>query len=222
MKGTKYGDKILKGGVALNRFKNNMGPELSKMLGSKEIEKFLINYLGTRDKQADGSLGDKQSNTITDWMLGAVDWLKMHVDEATDKAKAIHVDNLNGYKDFNTPEGQQRLANKSINVIIPGYLSRILREITMIRTGSEVELLDYNHASGRFQKSSEMQKDLTVRTLGANAANTYTSAGLGVMGKLDLHGYNKIGKLEYKNGFTKEDSNLIGQILISYSKQVNH
>lgn len=218
MKGTKYGDKILKGGVALNRFKNNMGPELSKALGSKEIEKFLINYLGTRDKQEDGSLGDKQSNTITDWMLGAVDWLKMHVDEATDKAKAIHVDNLNGYKDFNTPEGQQRLANKSINVIIPGYLSRILREITMIRTGSEVELLDYNHASGRFQKSSEMQKDLTVRALGASAANTYSSAGLGVMGKLDLHGYNKIGKLEYKNGFTKEDSNLIGQILISYSK----
>lgn len=218
MKGTKYGDKILKGGVALNRFKNNMGLELSKALGSKEIEKFLIKYLGTRDKQADGSLGDKHSNTITDWILNGVDWLKMHVDEATDKAKAIHVDNLNGYKDFNTPEGQQRLANKSINVIIPGYLSRILREITMIRTGSEVELLDYNHASGRFQKSSEMQKDLTVRALGANAANTYTSAGLGVMGKLDLHGYNKIGKLEYKNGFTKEDSNLIGQILISYSK----
>lgn len=218
MKGTKYGDKILKGAVALNRFKNNMGPELSKMLGSKEIEKFLINYLGTRDKQADGSLGDKQSNTITDWILGAVDWLKMHVDEATDKAKAIHVDNLNGYKDFNTPEGQQRLTNKTVNVIIPGYLSRILREITMIRTGSPAELLDYNHASGRFQKSSEMQKDLTVRALGTNAANTYTSAGLGVMGKLDLHGYNKIGKLEYKNGFTKEDSNLIGQILISYSK----
>ena len=218
MKGTKYGDKILKGGVALNRFKNNMGPELSKMLGSKEIEKFLIKYLGTRDKQADGSLGDKQSNTITDWILGAVDWLKMHVDEATDKAKAIHVDNLNGYKDFNTPEGQQRLTNKTVNVIIPGYLSRILREITMIRTGSPAELLDYNHASGRFQKSSEMQKDLTVRALGTNAANTYTSAGLGVMGKLDLHGYNKIGKLEYKNGFTKEDSNLIGQILISYSK----
>lgn len=218
MKGTKYGDKILKGGVALNRFKNNMGPELSKMLGSKEIEKFLINYLGTRDKQADGSLGDKQSNTITDFILNGIDWLKMHVDEATDKAKAIHVDNLNGYKDFNTPEGQQRLTNKSVNVIIPGYLSRILREITMLRTGSPAELLDYNHASGRFQKSSEMQKDLTVRALGTNAANTYTSAGLGVMGKLDLHGYNKIGKLEYKNGFTKEDSNLIGQILISYSK----
>lgn len=218
MKGTKYGDKILKGGVALNRFKNNMGPELSKMLGSKEIEKFLVKYLGTRDKQADGSLGDKQSNTITDWMLGAIDWLKMHVDEATDKAKAIHVDNLNGYKDFNTPEGQQRLMNKSVNVIIPGYLSRILREITMLRTGSPAELLDYNHASGRFQKSSEMQKDLTVRALGASAANTYSSAGLNVMGKLDLHGYNKIGKLEYKNGFTKEDSNLIGQILISYSK----
>ena len=218
MKGTKYGDKILNGGVALNRFKNNMGPELSKMLGSKGIEKFLINYLGTRDKQADGSLGDKQSNTITDFILNGIDWLKMHVDEATDKAKAIRVDNLNGYKDFNTPEGQQRLTNKSVNVIIPGYLSRILREITMIRTGSEVELLDYNHASGRFQKSSEMQKDLTVRALGASAVNTYTSAGLDIMGKLDLHGYNKIGKLEYKNGFTKEDSNLIGQILISYSK----
>lgn len=218
MKGTKYGDKILKGGVALNRFKNNMGPELSKALGSKEIEKFLIKYLGTRDKQADGSLGDKQSNTITDWLMNGLDWLKMHVDEATDKTKAIHVDNLNGYKDFNTPEGQQRLMNKSVNVIIPGYLSRILREITMIRTGSPAELLDYNHASGRFQKSSEMQKDLTVRALGASAANTYSSAGLNVMGKLDLHGYNKIGKLEYKNGFTKEDSNLIGQILISYSK----
>ena len=48
------------------------------------------------------------------------------------------------------------------------------------------------------RKVQRCRKDLTVRTLGANAANTYTSAGLGVMGKLDLHGYNKIGKLEYK------------------------
>lgn len=221
MKGTKYGDKILKGGVALNRFKNNMGPELSKMLGSKEIEKFLINYLGTRDKQADGSLGDKQSNTITDWMLGAVDWLKMHVDEATDKAKAIHVDNLNGYKDFNTPEGQQRLANKSINVIIPGYLSRILREITMLRTGAPAELLDYNHATGSFQKSSVIQKDLSLRAIGESAANTFKNTGNDILTKLELHGRNKIGKLEYRNGFTKADADLVGQILISYSKSGN-
>lgn len=221
MKGTKYGDKVLEGGVKLNRFKNNMGPELSKMLGNKAIEQKLIKLFGSRSKNFDGTRGAKESNSFVEFLLNGVDWLKMHVDEATDKAKAITVDNLNGYKDFNTPEGQQRLMNKSVNVIIPGYLSRILREITMLRTGSSAELLDYNHATGSFQKSSVIQKDLTVRAVGESAANTFKNTGNDILSKLKLHGRNKIGKLEYKEGFTKADADLVGQILISYSKSGN-
>ena len=221
MKGNKYGDKILEGGVKLNRFKNNMGPELSKMLGNKAIEEKLIKLFGSRTENFDGTRGEKESNGFVEFLLNGVDWLKMHVDEASDRAKAITVDNLNGYKDFKTPEGQQRLMNKSVNVIIPGYLSRILREITMLRTGAPAELLDYNHATGSFQKSSVIQKDLTVRAIGESAANTFKNTGNDILGKLKLHGRNKIGKLEYKNGFTKEDADLVGQILISYSKSGN-
>ena len=221
MKGTKYGDKVLEGGVKLNRFKNNMGPELSKMLGNKAIEQKLIKLFGSRTENFDGTRGAKESNSFVEFLLNGVDWLKMHVDEATDKAKAITVDNLNGYKDFNTPEGQQRLMNKSVNVIIPGYLSRILREITMLRTGSPAELLDYNHATGSFQKSSVIQKDLTVRAIGESAAKTFKNTGDDILSKLKLHGRNKIGKLEYKEGFTKADADLVGQILISYSKSGN-
>lgn len=221
MRGTKYGDKILEGGVKLNRFKNNMGPELSKMLGNKAIEQKLIKLFGTRAENFDGTRGAKESNSFVEFLLNGVDWLKMHVDEASDKAKAITVDNLNGYKDFNTPEGQQRLTNKSVNVIIPGYLARILREITMLRTGTPAELLDYNHATGSFQKSSVIQKDLTVRAIGESAANTFKNTGNDILTKLELHGRNKIGKLEYKEGFTKADADLVGQILISYSKSGN-
>lgn len=221
MRGTKYGDKILEGGVRLNRFKNNMGPELSKMLGNKAIEQKLIKLFGSRTENFDGTRGVKESNSFVEFLLNGVDWLKMHVDEASDKAKAITVDNLNGYKDFNTAEGQQRLTNKSVNVIIPGYLARILREITMLRTGSPAELLDYNHATGSFQKSSVIQKDLTVRAVGESAAKTFKNTGDDILSKLKLHGRNKIGKLEYKEGFTKADADLVGQILISYSKSGN-
>lgn len=221
MRGNKYGDKILEGGVKLNRFKNNMGPELSKMLGNKAIEEKLIKLFGSRTENFDGTRGEKESNGFVDFLLNGIDWLKMHVDEASDKAKAITVDNLNGYKDFNTPEGQQRLVNKSVNVIIPGYLSRILREITMLRTGTSAELLDYNHATGSFQKSSVIQKDLTVRAIGESAAKTFKNTGDDILSKLELHGRNKIGKLEYRNGFTKADADLVGQILISYSKSGN-
>lgn len=221
MKGNKYGDKILEGGVKLNRFKNNMGPELSKMLGNKAIEEKLIKLFGSRTENFDGTRGAKESNSFVEFLLNGVDWLKMHVDEASDKAKAITVDNLNGYKDFNTAEGQQRLTNKSVNVIIPGYLARILREITMLRTGTSAELLDYNHATGLFQKSSVIQKDLTVRAIGESAAKTFKNTGDDILGKLKLHGRNKIGKLEYKEGFTKADADLVGQILISYSKSGN-
>lgn len=221
MRGNKYGDKILEGGVRLNRFKNNMGPELSKMLGNKAIEEKLIKLFGTRAENFDGTRGTKESNSFVEFLLNGVDWLKMHVDEASDKAKAITVDNLNGYKDFNTAEGQQRLTNKSVNVIIPGYLARILREITMLRTGTSAELLDYNHATGSFQKSSVIQKDLTVRAIGESAAKTFKNTGDDILGRLKLHGRNKIGKLEYKEGFTKADADLVGQILISYSKSGN-
>ena len=221
MRGNKYGDKILEGGVKLNRFKNNMGPELSKMLGNKAIEEKLIKLFGSRTENFDGTRGEKESNSFVEFLLNGVDWLKMHVDEASDKAKAITVDNLNGYKDFNTPEGQQRLTNKSVNVIIPGYLSRILREITMLRTGAPAELLDYNHATGSFQKSSVIQKDLSLRAIGESAANTFKNTGNDILTKLELHGRNKIGKLEYRNGFTKADADLVGQILISYSKSGN-
>lgn len=221
MRGNKYGDKILEGGVKLNRFKNNMGPELSKMLGNKAIEEKLIKLFGSRTENFDGTRGEKESNGFVEFLLNGVDWLKMHVDEASDKAKAITVDNLNGYKDFNTPEGQQRLVNKSVNVIIPGYLSRILREITMLRTGAPAELLDFNHATGSFQKSSVIQKDLTVRAIGESTANTFKNTGNDILTKLELHGRNKIGKLEYRNGFTKADADLVGQILISYSKSGN-
>ena len=221
MRGNKYGDKILEGGVRLNRFKNNMGPELSKMLGNKAIEEKLIKLFGSRTENFDGTRGEKESNGFVEFLLNGVDWLKMHVDEASDKAKAITVDNLNGYKDFNTPEGQQRLVNKSVNVIIPGYLSRILREITMLRTGAPAELLDYNHATGSFQKSSVIQKDLSLRAIGESAANTFKNTGNDILTKLELHGRNKIGKLEYRNGFTKADADLVGQILISYSKSGN-
>lgn len=64
-------------------------------------------------------------------------------------------------KDMQGPAIFSRQVAKSITEVIPGYLSRIFRELQVIRTGDEgIELTKYDYTSNKFSKSSEVRKRL--------------------------------------------------------------
>jgi hypothetical protein len=61
------------------------------------------------------------------------------------------------------------LTDRTITEIIPGLLGRILRETEMIRTGNdETEIISYNFEKGKFERESELQKDILNRILPEN------------------------------------------------------
>lgn len=54
-------------------------------------------------------------------------------------------------------------ANRSLTDVIPGYLARILREVTILRTGdAKAGLLRYDSKSGEFKTESQLARDLTA------------------------------------------------------------
>lgn len=54
-------------------------------------------------------------------------------------------------------------ANRSLTDVIPGYLARILREVTILRTGdAKAGLLRYDTKSGEFKTESQLARDLTA------------------------------------------------------------
>ncbi len=65
-------------------------------------------------------------------------------------------------KDLNTSRPFTIRTDRSINEVIPGYLSRILQEMQMIRTGSSnVDLIEYDQDKGRFISATRLMKEMS-------------------------------------------------------------
>lgn len=79
-------------------------------------------------------------------------------------------------KDLESPYVITRRTDKSLNEIIPGYLSRILREIQVFRTGDEdIELTEYDYNGGRFVSESKSLLDVKSKLLPTDGEK-YTDA----------------------------------------------
>lgn len=68
--------------------------------------------------------------------------------------------------------GFSRRSDQTLNVVLPGYLSRILREVASIRTGQPVDLTIFDHNSGSFKFSSVMAADIKKTLVGKFAASS--------------------------------------------------
>ena len=65
-------------------------------------------------------------------------------------------------KDLNSVQPFTLKTDRSINEIIPGYLSRILRELQVTRTGdSGIEPVVYDHQRGRFTSESKLLRSIS-------------------------------------------------------------
>ena len=66
-----------------------------------------------------------------------------------------------GVKDLSAVHPFTLKTDRSINEIIPGYLSRILQEMQIIRTGdTKIELTTYDQNNGRFTSKSKIMKSI--------------------------------------------------------------
>lgn len=91
-------------------------------------------------------------------------------------------------KDLNSPYVITRRTDKSLNEIIPGYLSRILREIQVLRTGNEkIELTEYSYSSNKFTSKSKSLLEIKKKLLPANVTHTETSMG-NILKEVDPNG----------------------------------
>lgn len=79
-------------------------------------------------------------------------------------------DMSNGIED---PAIFDRKVSKSITEIIPGFLSRILREVTVISTGDKkTPFINYNLTRGKFTTYSVKKDDITRRMIKSKGHNT--------------------------------------------------
>lgn len=66
-------------------------------------------------------------------------------------------------KDLNAVQPFTIRTERSINEIIPGYLSRILQEMQIMRTGNpNVDRIEYDQDKGRFTSSRKIMKDIAT------------------------------------------------------------
>ena len=92
-----------------------------------------------------------------------------------------------------------RGAEKSITKIIPGYLARILQQVTQFNTGKAAPLLIFDHGSGKFVEDSSLKTEFFKKiNKSANSARTYYKKDINRI-KSGLFGKKK-GDEDWKEG----------------------
>lgn len=116
--------KLRIGGAKSEHFLNNLGYYVNQFAQDKEFK-----WGGIRGKLMEGLMTLIRNSYMQD-------------------RKVIEQDKI---QDLYKPAVFTNRVSKSITDIIPGYLARILREMTIIRTGNDkTELLLYNHKDNKF------------------------------------------------------------------------
>lgn len=96
------------------------------------------------------------------WMEGFLkDWINQSLGGQNNKIEKDTAGDM--YK----PSPFTRQAHKSLTEIIPGFLSRIYRELQVMRTGNEnIELTTFDYHKGRFSSSTKARKNAIAQMVG--------------------------------------------------------
>lgn len=121
-----------------------------------------INTVRNKDHD-DGTLFGKAKNILAKFLPNMSPDLNVDVQDS---------------KNIGAQQVYTRRTEKSITEIIPGYLSRILREIQVLRTGNEkIELTQYDLDKNKFTSKSKLDSKLLKSVVDANSAK-YTNYSL--------------------------------------------
>jgi len=194
---TKFGRKVYKNAQRLKAFNDNLGENVLGAFKSGKIHQF-------------GRKFDKEG-TLTDKI---VDFMQQLVYQSVNSKQSVQLD-VEGYDNYSDQLGREQLASKAQRVVIPGYLARILRELTIIRTGQDAPLLEYNYRSNKFTTSANFTKDILKSAVGQRNVQTIRNLGTSALQTAGMFQTNKLtGQRELTDGFTNNDMLAIGNVLI--------
>lgn len=194
---TKFGRKVYKNARRLKAFNDNLGENVLGAFKSGKIHQF-------------GRKFDKEG-TLTD---SIVDFMQQLVYQSVNNKQSAQLD-IEGYENYGDQLGREQLSSKAQRVVIPGYLARILRELTIIRTGQDAPLLEYNYRSNKFTTSANLTKDILKSAVGQRNVQTIRNLGTSALQTAGMFQTNKLtGQRELTDGFTNNDMLAIGNVLI--------
>ena len=194
---TKFGRKVYKNAQRLKVFNDNLGENVLGAFKSGKIHQFGRKF----DKE--GSLSDK-----------IADFMQQLVYQSVNSKKSVQLD-VEGYDNYSDQLGREQLASKAQRVVIPGYLARILRELTIIRTGQDAPLLEYNYRSNKFTTSANLTKDILRTAIGQKNVQAIRNLGNTALQTAGMFQTNKLtGQKELTDGFTPNDLMAIGNVLV--------
>lgn len=194
---TKFGRKVYKNAQRLKAFNDNLGENVLGAFKSGKIRQF-------------GRKFDKEGN-LTDKI---VDFMQQLVYQSVNSKQSVQLD-VEGYDNYSDQLGREQLASKAQRVVIPGYLARILRELTIIRTGQDAPLLEYNYRSNKFTTSANLTKDILRTAIGQKNVQAIRNLGNTALQTAGMFQTNKLtGQKELTDGFTPNDLMAIGNVLV--------
>lgn len=108
------------------------------------------------------------------------------ISKSTGTQGSLETDKL---KDLNGPSIYTTQANKSITEIIPGYLSRILREIQITRTGNEnTSLITYDYTRNTFSTDTKAKASI-LEAISSKSSRDSTKSSLdSILNEVDPKG----------------------------------
>ena len=195
---TKFGRKVYKNAQRLKSFNDNLGENVLGLFKSGKVHQF-------------GRKFDKEG-ALTD---SIVDFMQQLVYQSVNQKQSTQLD-IEGYENYGDQLGRDQLSSKAQRVVIPGYLARILRELTIIRTGQDAPLLEYNYRTNKFTSSDNLAKDILKAAVGQKNVQTIRSLGTNAMQVAGMFRTNKLtGQRELTDGFTNNDMLAIGNVLVN-------
>lgn len=195
---TKFGRKVYKNAQRLKAFNDNLGENVLGLFKSGKVHQFGRKF----DKE--GALTDK-----------IVDFMQQLVYQSVNQRQGAQLD-IEGYDNYGDQLGRDQLSSKAQRVVIPGYLARILRELTIIRTGQDAPLLEYNYRTNKFTSSDSLTKDILKAAVGQKNVQSIRNLGTRAMQTAGLFQTNKLtGQRELTDGFTNNDMLAIGNVLVN-------
>lgn len=213
---TKLGRKVGRGTSRVARFNDNMGSILEQGFRSGRyrnntqagLQKMLARLTG-KDADEFAGIGDGAFDRV-------FDFITPFITAANNDKNKITVNDVGGYRNFASAQGLSTLAQRAQAVVVPGYLARILQQITWLRTGKETKLLEYNYNSGKFMPSDKNKREIINQVIGSSI-NSLKNTSTSIMEDIGLSSRNSLGERSFAGGITDKDVTTFTRILLTAS-----
>lgn len=145
------------------RFRQFMNKDINRaQFGVNNIEQYMKQFADSGDFDLESLLGEKAGSRTRGAARMANPLLNMLLrplkDTVGDMNKATQV-HRSDWKDLQEPTVLTRQTARSINEVIPGFLSKIHQELKIIRTGdAKTPAMAYDFKAGKFATMSEVRR----------------------------------------------------------------